>query len=522
MKSSTAPGGSDSNVQGNSVRAERQGRSAVRLGCAILPGLALTVLIALVLLGRADTIPACEAVTAAAPDFEVSPFAFDPEKRAHMFVQALADDDFETAYGMLALERLGRGGLCEVDLEESWRVIAADHSALTGIERFSPLAYDAATDHLRVALHLALSGSGQSPGSTRDAYVSISLTPDGRIGWFSYLSILTDLGPAPESPPPPYAPPESFDEFPVTIGRAPWELGGTLSVPKGRGPFPAVVILGPSASFAGESPNRWDRDLAQGLATHGVASLRFSERSVAHALAAAREPTFTLAEEYVDDALAAIRQLRQSPRVDPARIYLLGASTVSFAMPRVASQDQDLTGLIFVSPSSGYVWDSAWRIQQEQAKVDRSVTESEKLGIEVLQARAAAVEAAARGDGDPKALGVRIHYHLDLRTYRPEDVARYLPIPMFVVFGDRIGITPIEDHEAWLLGLRRRGDAAFRVYKGHVHGLFDVRQASPPALRSMGHVDEEVMIDIAAWIEGGWPHDSCGEADAYYAGCHGG
>lgn len=499
-------------------------RSARRAN-VVLPlaiGLVGSALLALALIRNADTVPACEAATPAASDFAVAPFAFDPEERARTFVRAMADDDYETAYGMLALEQLGRGGLCEVGLEGFWLVVAANHPDLIAIETFSPLAYDASSDHLRVVLRLSMSGNGQSPESRRDAYTAINLTPDGRIGWFSYLSILTDLGPASESPPPPYAPPEAFDEFRMTFGQAPWELDGTLTMPKGQGPFPAVVIIGPGGGFAGESPNRWDRDMAQGLATHGVASLRFAERSVTHALAAARQPTFTLAEEYVDDALAAIGRLRLTPRVDPARVYLLGISVASFAMPRVASLDSDLAGLVLISPSSGYVWDSAWRMQQEHAKVDRKVSESEQHSIEVLKARAAAIEAAARGDGDPKELGVRITYHLDLATYRPENVARYLPIPMFVIFGDRVGVTPIEDHEAWLSSLRRRRDAAFRAYKGHVHGLFDVTMASPPVLRSVGHVDEEVMIDISAWIDGDWPELSCDEVEHWYAGCYGG
>ena len=499
-------------------------RSARRANI-VLPlaiGLVGSALLAIALIRNADTVPACEAATPAPADFEAAPFAFDPEERARTFVRAMADDDYETAYGMLALEQLGWSGLCEVGLEGFWRVVAAEHPDLIAIETFSPLAYDAASDHLRVVLRLSMRGNGQSQESRRDAYTAINLTPDGRIGWFSYLSILTDLGPAPESPPPPYAPPEALDEFRMTFGQAPWELAGTLTMPKGQGPFPAVVIIGPGGGFAGESPNRWDRDVAQGLATHGVASLRFAERSVTHALAAARRPTFTLAEEYVDDALAAIGRLRLTPRVDPTRIYLLGISVASFAMPRIASLDPDLAGLVLISPSSGYVWDSAWRMQQEHAKVDRTVSESEQHSIEVLKARAAAIEAAAKEDGDPKELGVRIAYHLDLASYRPENVARYLPIPMFVIIGDRVGVSPIEDHEAWLTSLRRRGDAAFRAYKGHVHGLFDVTKLRPPALRSVGHVDEEVMIDIAAWIDGDWPELSCDEVEHWYAGCHGG
>ena len=53
-------------------------RAIVALPLAV--GLIGSVVLAVALMRNADTVPACEAATPAAADFEVAPFAFDPEK----------------------------------------------------------------------------------------------------------------------------------------------------------------------------------------------------------------------------------------------------------------------------------------------------------------------------------------------------------------------------------------------------------------------------------------------------------
>ena len=107
-------------------------------------------------------------------------------------------------------------------------------------------------------------------------------------------------------------------------------------------------------------------------------------------------------------------------------------------------------------------------------------------------------------------------------NYRPEQAARTLRIPILALFGDRDGVVPIEDHEAWVISLLGRPDAAIRVYEDHSHGMFDLHKLRGPERRLEGHVDEDVIIDIAAWIEGGWPRVRCSEIESWYAGCHGG
>ena len=81
---------------------------------------------------------------------------------------------------------------------------------------------------------------------------------------------------------PEYSKPDSFKERDVTVGEGEWKLPGTLTLPNGSGPFPAAVLV------HGSGPNDRDetvggakvfKDLAEGLASRGIAVLRYEKRT---------------------------------------------------------------------------------------------------------------------------------------------------------------------------------------------------------------------------------------------------
>ena len=142
--------------------------------------------------------------------------------------------------------------------------------------------------------------------------------------------------------PPAYADPGRFEEQEVTLGPEALAVSGTLSIPRRGGPWPAVVLLAGSGSLDRDETvgrNKPLKDIAWGLASRGVAVLRFDKVTYAHAATVKDAQDFTLTDEYVPHATAAIAVLQQHPGVAARRVFVLGDSLGGTVAPRVAEAD---------------------------------------------------------------------------------------------------------------------------------------------------------------------------------------
>ncbi len=102
---------------------------------------------------------------------------------------------------------------------------------------------------------------------------------------------------------PPYANLVASEETAIVVGRAPWEIGGTLTVPHGLRPIPAVVLISGSeySDRDGTSgANKGLRAFVRGLTSHGMATAAPIDPHDSFR----RQPDFTVDDEFVDDALA--------------------------------------------------------------------------------------------------------------------------------------------------------------------------------------------------------------------------
>ena len=140
----------------------------------------------------------------------------------------------------------------------------------------------------------------------------------GKIAGFFIVPPQKPADAAPDTTPPaPYVHKEAFHEREVTVGSGEWALPGTLTVPVGPGPFPALVLVhgsGPNDRDETVEKNKPFRDLAWGLASRGVAVLRYEKRTRQHGAQLAAVKDFTVQQETVDDALAAAELLRHTER----------------------------------------------------------------------------------------------------------------------------------------------------------------------------------------------------------------
>jgi pimeloyl-ACP methyl ester carboxylesterase len=156
-----------------------------------------------------------------------------------------------------------------------------------------------------------------------------------------------------EYTPPDYVELNSFKEKDVVIGQDDWTLPGTLTIPDTKSPFPAVVLVhgsGPNDRDESIGPNKPFRDLAWGLASQKIAVLRYEKRTKVHSQKLMNfKGKFTVKEETVDDALAAVGLLRGIEGIDEQKIFVLGHSLGGMLAPRIGMQDSKIAGLIIMA-----------------------------------------------------------------------------------------------------------------------------------------------------------------------------
>ncbi len=307
-----------------------------------------------------------------------------------------------------------------------------------------------------------------------------------------------------------YVRPDAFTETEVTVGTAPWVLPGTLSMPTGDGPFPAVVLLAGSGQNDRDEtigPNAPLRDLAWGLASSGIAVLRYDKRTKAYGTEmAAAGPSITVKEETIDDALAAIDQLRQTPGVDPGRVFVAGHSLGGHLAPRIAAQAEDkVAGIALLEANTSSLPSLILDQITYLASPDGGADPQAAAMLDGLADKVALAESPDLSPTTPATdlpLGIPAPYLLDLRTYDPAATAKELAIPIFISQGGRDYQVPPTELAAWRTALAGRDDVAIHEYPALNHLLMSGSGPSRPAEYAVpGHVAPELVADLAAWIQ---------------------
>lgn len=291
--------------------------------------------------------------------------------------------------------------------------------------------------------------------------------------------------------PPAYADPSRFTERDITVGAVP----GTLSLPRGRGRRPGVVLLaggGPFDRDETSGANKPLKDLAWGLASRGVTVARFDK---------AGDVAATMSDEYVPHAVAAVRLLQHQSTVDPARVFVLGHSMGGRVAPRVAAAEPSIAGLVILAGDAQPMQHAAVRVARHLAAHTPESTEA----AETIVRQAALVDSPDLTPATPAAdlpFGLPASYWLDLRDDDPVAAASALHKPMLILQGGRdYQVTVADDLARWRAGLAHRKDVTIRVYDADNHLFFPGEGPSTPAEYDRPqHVDPAVVADIARWL----------------------
>jgi dienelactone hydrolase len=306
----------------------------------------------------------------------------------------------------------------------------------------------------------------------------------------------------------PYVVRERFSTRNVTIDVGGWPLPGVLAVPTGAGPFPAVILVhgsGPGDRDQTIGPNKPFRDLALGLASNGVAVLRYDKRTRAHGGKIASLTALTVKEEVIDDVMAAIMLLRATDGIDPTRIFVAGHSLGGMLIPRIATADgSDIRGVIVLAGAVRSLEQSIADQTRYLAMTDGKISPEEQPLVDEAAALVARVKALKPGDPPISFAGVSApaSYWVDLRDYDPPAAARKLTLPMLILQGERDYQVTMADFAKWREAVGARPDVSLKSYPALNHLFIAGTGASTPSEYTVpGHVAEEVVLDIAAWVK---------------------
>jgi hypothetical protein len=297
----------------------------------------------------------------------------------------------------------------------------------------------------------------------------------------------------------------------VAVGVGSPPLKGTLTLPAGKGPFPAVVLVsgsGPEDQDETIGPNKPFLDIALGLAAEGVATLRYDKRTLDYP-GSVDPRTFTPVKEFVPDALAAVRLLQHEPAVDPHRIFVLGHSQGGTLAPLIAERAPVVAGVVLLAAATEPLGVAMLRQERYLATLPGTVGAQAKADLPEVEAIAAKTGnvAALEKDSPTTVLfgGVGPAYYLNELRYDEVATARSIPQPLLLLQGDRdYQVTVAKDLDVWLKGLAGRKGVTVVQFPEADHLFLDGAGVPTPLdYQKPGHVDKRVISTIAAWARSG-------------------
>lgn len=374
-------------------------------------------------------------------------------------------------------------------LRQTWQALPAQLGAASGRGPTHPEQVNG-MPALVTPLHYAL--------TSLDALITFDA--EDRINGFRLVPGKTPRAapaPAPETAP--------FSELDMSIGDPDRPLPATLALPKGDGPFPAVLLVhgsGPNDRDGRVGPNKPLRDLAWGLASRGIATLRYDKRSLVRPQDFA-DGNYTVQEEVVADALAAAHSLRRQRGIDRRRVFIIGHSLGALLAPRILAGDRRLAGAVLLAPPLDPLADKIVEQSRYIAALDGEISADEKAALDRLGTQCDAVQALLVGrdvTAQPLPFGIPAAYWRDLAAYDPIATAQRLRKPLLILRGERDYQVTRDEFARW----RAAGwgnDVRFISYPALDH-LFRAGEglSSPADYARQGYVDERVIADIAQWI----------------------
>ncbi|QOY91020.1 alpha/beta hydrolase family protein [Paludibaculum fermentans] len=296
-------------------------------------------------------------------------------------------------------------------------------------------------------------------------------------------------------------------------------LAGTLTLPQGKGPFPAAILItgsGPQDRDEALMGHRPFLVLSDYLTRHGIAVLRYDDRGVGKSTGTFANSTTT---DFSRDAEGALDYLRKRPELNPARIGLVGHSEGGIIAPMVAARRPEAAFVVLMA-GTGVPGAEVMLLQAERLNAAAGVAKEVTDQNTALQKKIFAIlreekddqaaqdklkEALAGIPGvEAQARGFLSPWMREFASYDPAPTLQKLRCPVLVLNGEKDlqviadqNVPPIE------AALKKGGNKDFRIVR--LPGLNHLFQNAKTGLvQEYGQIDETLapvfLETMTTWI----------------------
>ena len=276
------------------------------------------------------------------------------------------------------------------------------------------------------------------------------------------------------------------EEKEVALENGPVSLSGTLFVPPGKGPFPAVVLLHGSGPMTRDG----HRPLAQKLAAAGYAALTYDKRGTGKSTGSWVTSSI---RDLAADGVAAVRFLASHPDIDSGRLGIYAVSQSGWYAPMIAATDSAVSFVVVASGGGATPREVEWHGYERALDEAQAHGHERQRALDIVRRYfryledgsgrdelLAAVDGAKDASWLPAVNVRRVLPSLEIRpqwswvsTYEPAADIERLRVPTLVVFGGQDPFVPVNRAvDAWTRSLARSAAPhTVRVFSEAGHGL---------------------------------------------------
>lgn len=396
----------------------------------------------------------------------------DPEGAAKQAVQSLINGDYGSVVAQFndTMKSLVNAAA----LEELWEAYAPKLGQYYGITGTQVARQG---DEVGVSVNLSY--------ELYNLTVLISFDKDGKIeGFFQKPAVKADYKPTTVAG-------DGFKEITFMFQSGSYKLPAVLTLPTSGTNLPAAVLIsgsGPNDRDETIGPNKPFKDIADGLAKKGIATLRYDKRTLAYP-----SDTATLEEEYTEDAVNAVKYLESYSGINPSKVFLIGHSEGAMLAPRISLSVPNIAGMVLLAGSSRRL---------EDIMVDQIALRDP---ADLAAAKAAAAEIKTFDNmptpPDETILGAPASYWKDLDSQDPATDAIKSNKPMLIMQGERDAQVFMTDYNLWKTKLSGFGKVQYKLYPKLNHLFLEgTGPANVEEYNNPGTVPAYVVDDMASFI----------------------